>query len=54
MGGGVAVFALQFSLAIGAEVYVTSGSEHKIERAISMGAKDGVLYTKPSWKKDLP
>ena len=54
VGGGVAVFALQFSLALGADVYVTSGSEHKIERAISMGAKDGVLYTKPSWKKDLP
>ena len=54
VGGGVAVFALQFSLALGAEVYVTSGSEHKIERAISMGAKDGVLYTTPSWKKALP
>ena len=54
VGGGVAVFALQFSLALGAEVYVTSGSQYKIDKAIEMGAKGGVLYTEDSWYKSLP
>ena len=44
VGGGVALFACQFAIAIGAEVYVTSGSEEKIKRAIELGAVDGVSY----------
>jgi len=45
IGGGVALFAFQFAVAIGANVYVTSSSEEKIEKAIAMGAKGGADYT---------
>lgn len=51
VGGGVALFAFQFALAIGAEVYVTSGSQAKIEKAIDMGAKGGVSYKEEKWHK---
>ena len=44
VGGGVALIACQFAVAIGANVYVTSGSEEKVERAKKMGAIDGVSY----------
>ncbi|MBK8500976.1 MAG: zinc-binding dehydrogenase [Saprospiraceae bacterium] len=53
IGGGVALFALQFALARGAEVWVTSSSQDKIEKAISLGASGGYLYTEDSWHKSL-
>ena len=53
VGGGVALFALQFALAGGAEVYVTSGSEEKIARAMELGARGGVLYSESGWRKKL-
>ena len=53
IGGGVALFALQFSVATGAEVYVTSSSENKIARAQEMGALGGVNYKDPNWSRDL-
>ncbi|MBS1602753.1 MAG: zinc-binding dehydrogenase [Bacteroidetes bacterium] len=53
IGGGVALFAFQFALAAGAEVYVTSGSEDKLARAISMGAAGAVNYKKEGWVGDL-
>lgn len=43
-GGGVALAALQFAIAAGANVYVTSSDESKIKRAIELGAKGGVNY----------
>ncbi|RUS14800.1 LOW QUALITY PROTEIN: chaperonin 10-like protein, partial [Endogone sp. FLAS-F59071] len=43
-GGGVALAALQFAVAAGANVYVTSSDESKIKRAIELGAKGGVNY----------
>jgi zinc-binding alcohol dehydrogenase/oxidoreductase len=49
IGGGAAVFALQFALLIGAEVWVTSSSPEKISRAVALGAKGGFDYTKPEW-----
>ncbi|KAI8810372.1 hypothetical protein BJ742DRAFT_801624 [Cladochytrium replicatum] len=52
IGGGVALFAMQFAIAKGAEVVVTSSSPEKIQRAIKLGAKGGVLYTKPTWVKE--
>ena len=48
-GGGVATFLLQFSVAAGADVWVNSSSQDKIDRAISLGAKAGFLYTDKSW-----
>jgi NADPH:quinone reductase-like Zn-dependent oxidoreductase len=45
IGGGVALLAMQLCLALGARVYVTSGSEEKLARAIALGAAGGVNYT---------
>ena len=53
IGGGTAVFALQFALALGADVWVTSSSQHKIERAVELGAKGGALYTEEDWGTQL-
>ena len=49
VGGGVATFALQFAVAAGAEVWVTSSSADKIARAVSLGAKGGFDYTAADW-----
>jgi NADPH:quinone reductase-like Zn-dependent oxidoreductase len=46
IGGGVAVACLQLAQLVGARVYVTSSSDEKIARAISMGASGGVNYSK--------
>lgn len=53
IGGGVALMAMQFALAAGAEVFVTSGSGEKIERAVRMGAKGGANYRESDWDKRL-
>ncbi len=53
IGGGVALFALQYAVAAGAEVYVTSGSEEKIQKAVALGARGGVNYTQDSWGEAL-
>ncbi len=53
IGGGVALFALQFAVAAGAEVWVTSSSDEKIARAQQLGAKGGVNYTAPDWATTL-
>ena len=53
IGGGVALFALQFALALGAEVWVTSGSDEKLAKVISLGAKGGANYRSPSWDSEL-
>ena len=51
VGGGVALFALQFAVAAGAEVHVTSGTDFKIERALAMGATSGKNYKDSNWAK---
>lgn len=53
IGGGVALFVLQFAVAAGAEVWVTSGSDEKIAKAVALGAKGGVNYKDPNWAKNL-
>ncbi|GGB01760.1 zinc-binding dehydrogenase [Puia dinghuensis] len=53
IGGGVALFALQFAVAAGAKVYVTSGSDEKLARAKAMGALGGVNYRTPDWAAAL-
>ncbi|HTQ31172.1 MAG TPA: zinc-binding dehydrogenase [Opitutaceae bacterium] len=53
VGGGVALFALQFAVAAGATVFVTSSSEEKIARAVSLGAAGGVTYARLGWAADL-
>lgn len=53
IGGGVALLALQFARSIGAQVYVTSGSDEKLERAKALGAAGGVNYRQEGWSKQL-
>ncbi|QDK83443.1 zinc-binding dehydrogenase [Spirosoma sp. KCTC 42546] len=53
VGGGAALFALQFAVAVGAEVWVTSGSDEKLEKARELGATGGVNYRQPDWHKLL-
>lgn len=45
VGGGVAVACLQLAIMVGARVFVTSSSDAKIARAVSMGAQGGVNYS---------
>lgn len=49
IGGGVAQFAAQFAMALGAEVSVSSSNPEKIEKAKSMGAKFGFNYKTENW-----
>lgn len=53
IGGGAALYALQFAVAAGAEVWVTSSSPEKISRAQSLGAKGGVNYREADWVTKL-
>ncbi len=52
IGGGVALFALQYAVAEGAEVWVTSSSAEKIARAVALGAKGGFDYRSETWVAD--
>lgn len=52
VGGGAALFALQFAVAAGAEVWVTSSSEEKIARAVALGAKGGFDYARSGWAEE--
>ena len=51
IGGGVALLALQFAVAQGAEVWVTSSSPEKIAKAVALGARGGFDYTVDGWAK---
>lgn len=53
IGGGVATTCLLFALAAGAEAWVTSGSDEKIDKAIALGAKGGVNYRRDDWSAFL-
>jgi len=50
--GGVSLFALQFAVALGARVIITSSSDDKLDRALKLGAWKGINYkTDPNWGK---
>jgi len=52
--GGVSIFALQFALAAGAQVIVTSSSDAKLARVRSLGASATINYAHaPEWSKDV-
>ncbi|KAF5364632.1 hypothetical protein D9758_005598 [Tetrapyrgos nigripes] len=53
IGGGVALVALQLCVAKGANVYVTSGSQEKIAKAVKLGAKGGANYKDKKWSKQI-
>jgi NADPH:quinone reductase-like Zn-dependent oxidoreductase len=52
-GGGVAQLAMQFAVAAGAQVYVTSSMDEKIARAKAMGALGGANYKDADWTDQL-
>ena len=52
-GSGVSTFAIQWALGLGAEVYVTSGSEGKIDKAKEMGVSAGVIYREEGFTNQL-
>jgi len=53
VGGGAGTFALQYAVAAGAQVWVTSGSDDKLEKAVALGASGGVNYKKQGWAEEL-
>ncbi|HMH31878.1 MAG TPA: zinc-binding dehydrogenase, partial [Puia sp.] len=53
IGGGVAQFALQYAMAANAEIYVSSGDQEKIDRAMLLGARKGVNYKHAQWVQEL-
>ena len=53
IGGGVATFVVQMAKAAGATVFVSSGSDEKIEKAKELGAEGGVNYNSEDWSKEL-
>lgn len=53
VGGGVASFALQFAVAAGADVWVTSSSPEKIADAVKLGARAGFDYRTEGWTRPV-
>lgn len=53
IGAGTAALALQFAQAAGAQVWVTSGSEAKLQKAAALGAQGGANYKDVDWSKKL-
>ena len=53
VGGGVAHFTLLFALAVSKHVYVTSGSDEKIEKAKELGAIKGFNYRDSNSFKEM-
>lgn len=52
-GGGVATFAVKLAVAMGARVFVTSGSDEGVARARALGAEGGFNYKDPDWRKQV-
>ena len=53
VGGGTGAFALQWAVAAGCKVYVTSSQPDKIEKAKQLGALAGVNYKTENWADEL-
>ncbi|MFI5157287.1 MAG: zinc-binding dehydrogenase [Sphingobacteriales bacterium] len=53
VGGGTGAFALQLAVAAGCQVFVTSGSGDKLDRAKHLGAAAGVNYKAQDWAEQL-
>jgi NADPH:quinone reductase-like Zn-dependent oxidoreductase len=52
--GGVSTFALQFAVALGANVIVTSSSDEKLAHAKKLGAHQGINYrNQPAWPEEV-
>lgn len=53
VGSGTGTFALQFAVAAGCQVFVTSGNSQKLEQARLLGASAGVNYKAQDWAEQL-
>ncbi|HEY8742614.1 MAG TPA: zinc-binding dehydrogenase [Chloroflexota bacterium] len=53
VGGGVATLALLMARALGARVFVTSGSDEKLRRAKELGAEGGANYRTQDWVAEV-
>jgi len=53
IGGGVAIAALQIAKHAGARVFVTSSSDHKLERARGLGADVAINHTRVDFSKEV-
>lgn len=53
VGSGVATFLVQIAQLAGAQVYGTSGSMDKLQRAKALGLSGGALYTDPDWQEQI-
>lgn len=53
IGGGVAIMLLKLAVVLGAEVYVTSGDDSKIKKAIELGAVGAANYKESGWSEKL-
>lgn len=53
IGGGVATMAMLMAVQAGARVIVTSGSDEKIERSLTLGAHAGVNHNHPDLRKHI-
>lgn len=53
IGGGVASMCLVMALAAKAEVYVTSGNDEKLAKALDLGAHMGFNYKSKDYEKEL-
>ncbi len=55
IGGGVALTAAQLCIAAGAEVWVTSGDDEKLARALALpiGLRGGINYNQEKWAREL-
>ncbi len=53
VGGGTGSFALQWAVAAGCQVFVTSGTGEKIEKARQLGAAAGINYKAQDWAEQL-
>ncbi|MBN2498605.1 MAG: NAD(P)-dependent alcohol dehydrogenase [Deltaproteobacteria bacterium] len=50
--GGVSIFALQLAVCAGCRVIITSSSDSKLQRALDLGAAEGIHYRDtPRWDK---
>ena len=51
--GGVALFGMELALALGAQVYATSGSDEKAARVCALGVCATANYRDPNWPPHL-
>ncbi len=52
-GGGAALWALKMAVAFKANVFITSGTEAKLQKGIELGARSGYNYKDPDWAEKL-